>query len=977
MRLFRKRIFRLGNRGLSMVELICAIAIVSVLGTTVSSIMVVSANTYRRGAAETEVQQEAQLVANQVSDLIIDTTKSVAVSGNEVTITQDYVTQGDGSQTYSRIVINLDGTTLYYKELIYGYDPFSGASSLLETNGPEVLAENVTSFTPNASNFATNGSLRLGITISKGDHSFENIFSITARNAVREAVVENASAKVVLKVKKWLLEPCQSLELTGDFAVATDGSEVLWTLDSLPAGETYDADTKLEKVGSVYKLTIGKGETRQYVRCVATVDSKKAYLTVFIRRVTGIDANYAAVSGSNSGNYAANDQFKISATYTGSSLNQVAGASYDTDYVDTRATKYEFESDGNAGNVGGTKAVLNGNTLKITSDFEAGEYVLVKVTSKHAALGVNKTGQNYDPSVYKVLKIGKTLVPPVTITDNGWLRLSDDEQASVGDAKAFGKIVLDMRPDVVDNFIAMNPGMTQDNIDFWHEYTVRYKKHTDSTWIEFPNPSGNGADGMNSGSINIRPLINGSMDPTYDYDVEITWNVYAIGANNFKELLYSYSFGNTVAKVGTGFTSPFFGDTAVHYSWPEAQAIDATGFTGSLFTYDKDSVTGVPKDKDIQNWLVFEVQRKEGGSWTTVSDVSTKTTQGAFQIEQKITKQGLYRVRVQVDFPNSVVGADGKVSLAGGSTRYNLYGGGASGNEYGVFYFKVEPKFMYYSSKLSIANTASVQGIPSSAKKTISSLQRDQEVTILTLDQSKSTTGVVDFNNLRYEVYKWDNGTSKWVADSDISVNGSQEVKIRTSKENLNGLYSLRLKDSNGNAMYDMSTGKGVFCFWIGTPGESPSGADSKNPSESVEASSSEASSESSEASSESSEASSESSEPSSSESVTPSESEEEVKPAKDVSYSLSVTNAYNSTKQYGITFTNNTSSKIDTAVVVLTVTKGEVVSVEGNVTGTISADKKSITISFNNYGNGINAKSSTGSIYMSITGTDGSFDVK
>ena len=69
MRLFRKRILKLGNRGLSMVELICAIAIVSLLGTTVSSIMVVSANTYRRGAAETEVQQEAQLVANQISSL--------------------------------------------------------------------------------------------------------------------------------------------------------------------------------------------------------------------------------------------------------------------------------------------------------------------------------------------------------------------------------------------------------------------------------------------------------------------------------------------------------------------------------------------------------------------------------------------------------------------------------------------------------------------------------------------------------------------------------------------------------------------------------------------------------------------------------------------------------------------------------------------------------------------------------------------
>ena len=168
MRLFRKRILKLGNRGLSMVELICAVAIVSLLGTTVSSIMVVSANTYRRGAAETEVQQEAQLVANQISDLIIDTTKSVAVLSNQVTITQE-----DGT----KIDIYLDGTTLKYKETRIEMNE-SGVE-VTNVYGPDILAEYVTSFTPDASKFTTNGSLKIGITIEKDGHTFPNYFTIT------------------------------------------------------------------------------------------------------------------------------------------------------------------------------------------------------------------------------------------------------------------------------------------------------------------------------------------------------------------------------------------------------------------------------------------------------------------------------------------------------------------------------------------------------------------------------------------------------------------------------------------------------------------------------------------------------------------------------------------------------------------------------------------------------------------------------
>ena len=62
------------NRGLTLVELLCSIAILSVLAVAVGSVLVVSAKNYQRGTSEINLQQEAQLTANQIAELIIDTT---------------------------------------------------------------------------------------------------------------------------------------------------------------------------------------------------------------------------------------------------------------------------------------------------------------------------------------------------------------------------------------------------------------------------------------------------------------------------------------------------------------------------------------------------------------------------------------------------------------------------------------------------------------------------------------------------------------------------------------------------------------------------------------------------------------------------------------------------------------------------------------------------------------------------------------
>ena len=91
------------------------------------------------------------------------------------------------------------------------------------------------------------------------------------------------------------------------------------------------------------------------------------------------------------------------------------------------------------------------------------------------------------------------------------------------------------------------------------------------------------------------------------------------------------------------------------------------------------------------------------------------------------------------------------------------------------------------------------------------------------------------------------------------------------------------------------------------------------------------------------------------------------ISPQPNAKYTLVQTNAWDGNKQYNITFTNLTDEKVD-AVRVDLKANGVVSTVSGNVTGVVEGNVVHIT--FNNYGNGIDAGATVGPIYMAVTGT-------
>lgn len=70
------------NRGLTLVELMITIAIVSIVIVTATSFMITGSRSFTKGSADSDLQKEAELTVNQIEDMIIDVNGGLEV--NEV-----------------------------------------------------------------------------------------------------------------------------------------------------------------------------------------------------------------------------------------------------------------------------------------------------------------------------------------------------------------------------------------------------------------------------------------------------------------------------------------------------------------------------------------------------------------------------------------------------------------------------------------------------------------------------------------------------------------------------------------------------------------------------------------------------------------------------------------------------------------------------------------------------------------------------
>ena len=181
------------NRGFSLVELICAVAILAIVSFSIIGFVSISSNSFRKSNVEVDLQYEAQMATNQIKELLVDTNGTVSFDDSTKTfLILNETKKGDGTYEFPAVKIWYDSTN---KELLYAkHAPFSlteiqslaDISEVMNESGfssPSVLADNVSSFDVD-STVETDGRVKLDIGMTREGISIESKPTIVLRNEV-------------------------------------------------------------------------------------------------------------------------------------------------------------------------------------------------------------------------------------------------------------------------------------------------------------------------------------------------------------------------------------------------------------------------------------------------------------------------------------------------------------------------------------------------------------------------------------------------------------------------------------------------------------------------------------------------------------------------------------------------------------------------------------------------------------------------
>lgn len=639
MKLFRKRILKLGNKGLSMVELLCAISILGLVSTAVTSVMVVSADSYQRGSSETEVQQEAQLVANQISDLLIDSTAQVTYAGDTLTIEQDtakYQVRYDSGEK-----------KLYYSQVIGG-----------TSSGEQLMAENITAFHPDVSNFADTGNVLLNMEFEENTQKYPAIFTVTARNKdTASSAVAVAQLSIPAEV---ILEPKQQYNIAYSVSGVSGA-----TAEASIVGAT-STSTTLASSPTNFKVSVGADEMANMFRLKVDVKSGGAvvltkYTNIYVRRVNAISVSLQSLTGADK---MANAEYKLSALLEGTNFAQAPGAAYDNDYVNPESVRWEILS-----YTGGTAvpSIIQDASnpkeavLRLNEDMGNNASIVVKITALHPA-GDNKVHSPYDSTVFTTWVINN--FQTYRFDDEGLARGSDTAQGEFTAYDTLKSTYGGVRSIYEHRFRAIN---ADGSYGPWTE------------WAENPEDKGS--------SINIRPRVSLQMD--YDKAYEIQIRIAILDAANVKVWPEpttpeeAYLIDAEMRRAGASFDSANLGFT------------DAESGTGimplpknvKVQVLKLNRIVAV-KDDIFMNSLNYIIEKKNSatGAWEA-ADLNEYPQVNSPECWASFKESGDYRVKVWAkQVPVYAVRADGTY-YEDHRIDYNIYDE-ATGT--GIFYFTVE-----------------------------------------------------------------------------------------------------------------------------------------------------------------------------------------------------------------------------------------------------------------------------------------------
>lgn len=517
---------RRGNEGLSLVELICAIALLSIVFVSVMGVMVWSSKSYAQSSSEVQVQQEAQTTANLLSNLIVD---AQSVEWDEANGTLTILTADGRTIT---VIYNADALELLYRE-----------TDLTGNIQEGVLAQHVTKFKV-TNTFEENRNVAFDMTLESSDskREFSTSFDMTSRNGATSE--KNYEGAMILVNTEWILEPNQ--DLTFDYRVIVNGEiedGIVADNGTSESGKsTYIIDKNTKKIS----IHVGAEETddRFYIKLKtsATTDNGIPYdqklILVKIRRVKDIKMTGPAHPIGMKG-----DIYTVTADLSGTNVSNGAreyGLPCDNDYVSPYELKWSYEvknPDGQtvtASSLGITAEVGSESGNKFPYVFTLGQDLESGVTIKVTAHAVHPDGKDGETNTnktglpYGVVEKSYT----ITITRNGVIQILSG---------------LNRGSEVIFSSDLERATLVY---KYGNDATVRYfyrigqvnRSNGDVSWSEYRVTEEAGQSMKLSNSMSLRFL------PEYEYKLEIIGVVY----NEWTKKIYWPNYEGILDGSGRG-----------------------------------------------------------------------------------------------------------------------------------------------------------------------------------------------------------------------------------------------------------------------------------------------------------------------------------------------------------------------------------------------------------------------------------------
>ena len=297
------------NRGFTIIELLTAIAIMGVLSVTIIYMMTSSSKTYSRLSIESQLQSEAQLVANSITEIAIDSFDA------KDELPADYISGGDNFKGKSLLlettaesvkkqylVVPVEAEKALYLVQRH-YDASNDTWSSDATADRALLANYITDFKVDTSRVEKENMLEFSLSYEKNGRSYTGQYQVLMRN--RAYADKEADSPEAPKAERLLIDVTPKLVYVDVKKNAVDGYHIesvgptslnygngiqfkATVTSNFGASKDVEWDLKNED-GAIFSMSSAKAETSNLVYKTSEKDFVDSAVDMFTLAITKSD----------------------------------------------------------------------------------------------------------------------------------------------------------------------------------------------------------------------------------------------------------------------------------------------------------------------------------------------------------------------------------------------------------------------------------------------------------------------------------------------------------------------------------------------------------------------------------------------------------------------------------------------------------------------------------------------------------------